>query len=116
VGGRKVELDKIIDPSLKISSSATEAVLDAPSIEEEVEAPDENQGVLAKQTDRRSTRVRKSPKWFGNPVLSVILTDQDEPATYIEAMEGPESEKWLEAMKSKMCSMYDKLTTKYEPW
>jgi hypothetical protein len=36
-----------------------------------------------------------------------MLTDQDEPATYTEAMEGPEFEKWLEAMKSKIRSMYD---------
>jgi hypothetical protein len=36
-----------------------------------------------------------------------MLTDQDEPATYIEEMEGPESEKWLEAMKSEIRSMYD---------
>jgi hypothetical protein len=36
-----------------------------------------------------------------------MLTDQEEPATYTEAMEGSESEKWLEAMKSKIRSMYD---------
>jgi hypothetical protein len=36
-----------------------------------------------------------------------MLTDQDEPATYTEVMEGPESKKWLEAMKSKISSMYD---------
>jgi hypothetical protein len=60
VGGRKVELDEIIDPSLEIPSSTTEAIPDAPSIKEEVGAPDENQGVLTKQTDRMSTRVRKS--------------------------------------------------------
>jgi hypothetical protein len=35
VGGRKVELDEIDDPSLKIPSSTTEAVPDVPSIEEE---------------------------------------------------------------------------------
>jgi hypothetical protein len=35
-----------------------------------------------------------------------MLTDQDEPATYTEAMEGTESEKWLEAMKSEIRSMY----------
>jgi hypothetical protein len=107
VGGRKVELDEIIDPSLEIPSSAMETVPDVPSIEEEVGVPDENQGTLTKQTNRRSTRVQKSPKRFGNPVLSVMLTDQDEPATYMEAMEGPESEKWLEAMKSGIRSMYD---------
>jgi hypothetical protein len=42
VGGRKVELDKIDDSSLKIPSSATEAVPDMPSIEEEEGTPDEN--------------------------------------------------------------------------
>jgi hypothetical protein len=93
VGGRKVELDEIVDPSLEIPSSATEAVPHAPSIKEEVGVPDENHDVLAKQTDRRCTRVRKSLEWFGNPVLSVMLTDQDELATYMEVMEGPESEK-----------------------
>jgi hypothetical protein len=36
-----------------------------------------------------------------------MLTDLDEPSTYTEAMEGPESEKWLEAMRSEIRSMYD---------
>jgi hypothetical protein len=48
VGGRKVELVEIVDPSLEIPSSTTEMVPDAPSIKEEVGAPNENQGVLAK--------------------------------------------------------------------
>jgi hypothetical protein len=95
VGGRKVELDEIINPSLEIPSSITKAVLNAPSIEEEEGAPNENQGVLTKQTKCRSTRSRKSPEWFGDPVLSVMMIDQYEPTTYMEAMEGPESKKWL---------------------
>jgi hypothetical protein len=36
-----------------------------------------------------------------------MLVDHDEPATYTKAMEGRESEKWLEAMKSEIRSMYD---------
>jgi hypothetical protein len=36
-----------------------------------------------------------------------LLVDLDGPATYTEAMEGPKSEKWLEAMKSKIRSIYD---------
>ena len=36
-----------------------------------------------------------------------MLVEHDEPATYEEAMEGPESEKWLEAMKSEIGSMYE---------
>jgi hypothetical protein len=51
---------------------------------------------------------RKSPKWFRNLVLYILLVDHDEPATYTEAMEGLESEKWLEAMISEIRSMYDK--------
>jgi hypothetical protein len=36
-----------------------------------------------------------------------MLVNHDEPTTYTEAMEYPESEKWLEAMKSEIRSMYD---------
>jgi hypothetical protein len=107
VSGRKVELDEIVDPSLEIPSSTMEVVPNVPSIKEEKGAHDENHGELAKQTERRSARLRKSPEWFGNPVLSVLLVDHDEPATYTKAMEGPESEKWLEAMKFEIRSMYD---------
>jgi hypothetical protein len=34
-----------------------------------------------------------------------MLLDNDEPMSYGEAMMGPDSEKWLEAMKSEMGSM-----------
>jgi hypothetical protein len=82
VSGRKVKLDEIVEPSLEIPSSVTEAVPNVPSIKEEEGAPDENHGELIKQTERRSARLHKSPDWFGNPVLSVMLADHDEPATY----------------------------------
>jgi hypothetical protein len=36
-----------------------------------------------------------------------MMIYQDEHATYTEAMEGPGSKKWLEAMKSEISSMYD---------
>jgi hypothetical protein len=36
-----------------------------------------------------------------------MMIYQDESTTYTEAMEGPESKKWLESMKSKIRSMYD---------
>jgi hypothetical protein len=36
-----------------------------------------------------------------------LLVEHDEHVTYTEAMEGPESEKRLEAMKSKISSMYN---------
>ena len=36
-----------------------------------------------------------------------MLLDHDEPTNYEEAMMSPDSTKWLEAMKSKMGSMYE---------
>jgi hypothetical protein len=107
MSGRKINLNEINDPLLEVPSSVTEAVADVPSIKEEVGAPDMNQGAIVEKIERGSARVRKTPQWFGNPLLSVMLTDLDELATYKEAMEGPESEKWLKAMKSKIKSMYD---------
>ncbi len=36
----------------------------------------------------------------------ILLLDNDKPTTYEEAMVGPDSEKWLGAMKSKIESMH----------
>ena len=41
-----------------------------------------------------------------NLVLEVMLLDNNEPTSYGEAMVGPNSDKWLEAMKSEIGSMY----------
>ena len=41
-----------------------------------------------------------------NPVLEVMLLDNNEPTSYGEAMVGPDSDKWLEAIKSERRSMY----------
>ena len=56
---------------------------------------------------RRSTRVRSAPQWYGNPVLEVMLLDQGEPTNYEEAMMSSDSDRWLEAMKSEIGSMYE---------
>ena len=56
---------------------------------------------------RRSTILRSTPEWYNNPVLDVMLLDHDEPTNYEEAMMGPDSAKWLEAMESEMGSMYE---------
>ena len=55
---------------------------------------------------RRSTRTHSAPEWYGNPVLEVMLLDHCEPMNYEEAMMSPYSDKWLEAMKSEIGSMY----------
>ena len=37
-----------------------------------------------------------------NPVMEVMLLENNEPTSYGEAMVGPYSDKWLEAMKSEI--------------
>ncbi|PKI68475.1 hypothetical protein CRG98_011113, partial [Punica granatum] len=38
--------------------------------------------------------------------MTYLLVDNAKPTTYVEAVTGPDSEKWLEAMRSEMKSMY----------
>ena len=56
---------------------------------------------------RMSSRARSAPEWYGNPILEVMLLDHNEPTNYEEAMMSPDSDKWLEAMKSKIGAMYE---------
>ncbi|PKI73573.1 hypothetical protein CRG98_006021 [Punica granatum] len=61
------------------------------------------------QEPRRSGRIRYEPERYGFLVTQendVLLVDKDEPTTYAKAVTGPDSEKWLEAMRSEMESMY----------
>ena len=44
-------------------------------------------------------------EWYSNPVLKVMLLDNNEPTSYGEAMVGLDSDKWLEAIKSEGGSM-----------
>ncbi|KAL4295154.1 hypothetical protein GQ457_12G031060 [Hibiscus cannabinus] len=79
-----------------------------PEVEGISQAVEENPTDLETQPLRRSTRERYEPERYGFLVTThgdVILVDQDEPKTYQEAVASPDSEKWLEAMRSEMDSM-----------
>ncbi|KAK8640461.1 hypothetical protein V6N13_008214 [Hibiscus sabdariffa] len=79
-----------------------------PEVEEISQAVEENPTDLETQPLRRSTRERHEPERYGFLVTThgdVILVDQDEPKTYQEVVTSPDSEKWLEAMRSEMNSM-----------
>ena len=109
MSGRKVELDEVIVPSPELESSSSQKsvpVIPTP-ISEEANDDDHETSDQVATKPRRSTRVRSAPEWYGNPVLEVMLLDHDEPANYEEAMMNPNSDKWLEAMKSEIGSMYD---------
>jgi hypothetical protein len=77
------------------------------SVEEEADYDDHEASDQVTIEPLRSTRIRTAPEWYGNPVLEVMLLDNNEPTSYGEAMVGLDSDKWLEAMKSEMGSIYE---------
>src|SRR6266516_3812755 len=76
-------------------------------ISEEVNADDHETSDQVTTEPHRSTRAHTALVWYDNPVLEIMLLDHDEPTNYEEAMMGPDSAKWLEAMKSEIGSMYE---------
>ncbi|KAK1682786.1 hypothetical protein QYE76_043634 [Lolium multiflorum] len=109
VTGRKVELDEIEESLLVDQSSAVPENVPVPPTPATEEAND-NDHETSNETatePRRSTRDRATPDWY-DPCLNVMIVDNnDEDPTYEEAMMSPDSNKWQEAMKSEMGSMYD---------
>ena len=75
----------------------------------EVEAYDSDHETSDQVTTkpRRSTMMHTSSEWYGNPVLEVMLLDNNEPTSYGEAMVGPDFDEWLEAIKSERGCMYE---------
>ena len=101
MSGRKVELDEVIVPSplLENSSSQKSVPVTPTPISEEVNDDDHEASDQVTTEPRRSSRIRSTPKWYGNPILEVMLLDHDEPTNYEEAMMSPDSTKWLDAIK-----------------
>ena len=100
-------LDEVIEPSLQpVCSTAQEVVPVAPTpIEVEAYDIDHEASDQVTTEPRRTTRTRTASEWYGNPVLKVMLLDNNKPTSYGEVMVGPYSDKWLEAMKSETGSM-----------
>ena len=95
MSGRKVELDEVIVPSLELESSSSQKlvpVIPTP-ISEEANDDDHETSDQVTTESRRSSRIRSAPKWYGNPVLEVMLLDHDEPTNYEEATMSPDSAK-----------------------
>ena len=105
----QVELNEVIVPSLELESNSSEKcvlVMPTPTREEANDDDHETSDQVTTEP-RRSTRARSKPEWYGNPVLEVMLLDHDKPMNYEEAMMSPDSDKWLEAMKFEIGSMYE---------
>src|SRR3954466_1900829 len=118
LSGRKIHLDEVTGQSLQMEEPATEIVLEPSST---VGAEENGQNDIQDDHDihddhdeneeepilpRRSSRVHQPTEFYGQLVNAISADESDEPTSYKEAMEGPESEKWLEAMKSEIDSMY----------
>ncbi|KAK8708436.1 hypothetical protein V6N13_059478 [Hibiscus sabdariffa] len=91
-----------------LSSKRDRRNIELEEVEQTSQIVEENSTNLETQPLRRSTRERHEPERYGFLVTShgdIILVDQDEPKTYQEVVSSPDSEKWLEAMRSEMDSM-----------
>jgi len=97
LSGRKIELDEVVEPLFQPESSAAQKVVsvEPTSVEEEVNDDDHETSDQVTIEPRRSTRMRTTSEWYDNPVLEIMLLDNDEPTDYEEAMMGPDSKKWL---------------------
>ena len=97
LSGRKIELDEVIEPLLQPESSTVQkdVSIEPASVEEEVNDDDHEASDQVTIEPRRSTRMRTTSEWYDNPVLEIMLLDNDEPTDYEEAMMGPDSKKWL---------------------
>ena len=95
-------LDEVIELTLQLVCGRAQEVVPVAPTPIEVEAYDSDHETSDQVTivPRRVTRMRTASEWYSNPVLKVMLLDNNEPTSYGEAMVGPDSDEWLEAIKS----------------
>ena len=106
LSGRTIELDEVNGTEQDEQSSAAPEVVPEVATAPEAPAPPSVEVPVIEPSiePRRSGRIRNQIQRFEDEVL---LLDNDEPTTYKEAMMGPDSVKWLNAMKSEIESMYE---------
>ena len=95
-----VQLEEIWETPESISAP-TEPQLDMQDVVEPV---------VETLAPRRSKRVSRAPKRFMFLTMEehdILLLDNDEPKTYSEVVVGPDSKRWLGAMRSEIESMHD---------
>jgi len=100
IGRTHVQLE-VVREMLENGSDPTDSQQDEQVLEQPVETP---------VAPRRSQRACHAPDHYMFLTMGeceVLLLDNDEPKTYKEAVMGPDSEKWLEAMRFELTSMAD---------
>jgi hypothetical protein len=109
VNSTKVDLDEVTEPPLhELASGAVPETIPVVTSPNEVGANDEDHKTPKEDATepRRSTRTWAAPERYSDLVINTIV-ENDNPVTYDEAMMSPDSNKWHEAMKSEMESMYE---------
>ena len=100
--GRKIDLDEDRAPKDNVE----------PELEPEQSVQDNVNDNTAQETQiiRRYGRPRHElERYYGFLLIDngdLMLIDQDDPQTYQDAMNSSDTERWLEAMKSELESMY----------
>ena len=98
--GSRIQLEEVEEPQ----------ITDEPSMEIQSDSQQVVESEPVTQAPRRSDRIRQEPERYGFLITDnhdVMLMDQDEPTSYQEAVNSPDSKKWLEAMNTEMQSMYE---------
>ena len=105
VSGRTIDLEEIHDSVVRREPLDIPQEVEEPEAIVEHEPNSEDTPIIP----RRSERISRPPVRYGLILTQsgeMILKD-DEPSTFQEAVEGPDSEKWLGAMTEEMQSMSD---------
>ena len=97
--GSKVTLEEVQEPQ----------ITNEPSMEIQSDLQTVVESVPVTQEPRRSDRIRQEPERYGFLISDDhdMIMNQNEPTSYQEAVDSPDSEKWIEAMKTEMQSMYE---------
>jgi hypothetical protein len=99
VSGSKVQLEEIQE-TLKNVLATTDPIQEVQDVvSQDVEAPTPHRFIRARRATEKFTLLTTEQR-------DILLLDNDEPMTYTEAMMGPDSEKWLGAVESKIQSIY----------
>jgi Reverse transcriptase (RNA-dependent DNA polymerase) len=91
-------VEEVLVPSSSISTQV-EIELNSHTYVDEVRQPEE-------QVLRRSHRTVRAPERYMG-LHEVLVFDAEDPLNYAEAVDRPDSDKWLEAIRSEIQSMYN---------
>jgi hypothetical protein len=100
VSGRMVQLEQIQERPKNVSAPTDPIQEVQDVVPPDVEAPALHRSIRACYTTEKFTLLTTEQ-------CDILLLDNDEPVTYTEAIMGPDSEKWLAGMESKIESMHD---------